>query len=1426
MSAVSDWPRLDGEFEIVRAIGRGGAGEIFEAVRTGPAGFRKRVALKRLAPDRTRGTRGIERFLREARIAARLDHPNIVRVDELIVNEEGHFIVMELLRGANLSELRALGGTLSARAALAAAIQVLDALTYAHALCDEDGRPLGLLHRDLTPRNLFVCGNGLVKILDFGIAKLQGALTMVLTEKGRVMGTVDFMSPEQAQGGPIDARSDLYQLGATLYFLLSGRPPLGSGLTADVLARLLAEPAPPLAQACPELPPAVCELVDRSIAALPAGRFPNARAMREAAVAALATVGRGGRRELAELVARLPEALSAENPALLTPPDTAAATVQPVGDRPPSAARSALSRLRPAGATPTPLAARDRLVGRTLGEFKLIDRIGQGGLGAVYRAEQPPLAREAVVKVLLAEAASEQLLQRFLQEARLASRLDHPYAAHVYEFGAEPDGVLWIAMELVRGTPLSTVLVERGPLPAGELSPLLMRICEVVHTAHEQGIIHRDLKPSNVMVIEGAGCPLPKLLDFGISKHVMAPPGAASPAITPSALASAARSPATALTHQGLLIGSPPYMAPEQWRSPELADARTDLYALGVMTYELLTGRLPFVGDTTADLARAHARARAPSLGDGFPPALDAVIRRALAKTPSQRYPTVLDFAAAFRAVVEPGAEPIIRSPLPTQLAPRPHRRWGFAVAGALAAVALGAGALVLARWPQGDRAAPRRQTGALLPTSRRAVAVLDFANRSRDGRLDWVGRALGELVGRELGGPELRVLPGELVSRAATEAGLGDDPGELAPAARQLLGRNLQSDLLVTGSFEGRGSDPADPLQLEARLVDARTGRQVARAAQQASVETLVEASARLTEALAAQLGARRTLAVSARSLGWPAGTEASRLYANGLMRLRRDDALSAHQAFQRAAALAPQSPLLHGALATTWRLLGYEVRAGEEARRVLERLAGLDSEERLRSEGRYREALQDWAGAACAYTTLWRTFPDEPSYGLDLVRAQLAAGRTRDATATLIELRRRAPPDARDLRIDTAEAVAACGARDWSRCHAAALQALDWAQGQGTRLASAELLLVEGEASGNLGDEARARTAYQESSRLYGELGDRRGVAKSQLALGALLEQQGDTAGARNQYEQALAIERQLGDREQMATAIHRAGWVAWKRGELTEAAQALEIALALRRELGRPDAIAHAISSLAVVRASLGELLAAERGINDAVEIYRGTHDRGATAMALAQGGQLLTSVGRLADARRRIEEALAIRVELNEPLDVAETRVVLAQLLLAEGRAADAERMARDLTEVFIRERSLEGELRARGVVLAALLAEGRASDAQPLAAELAAMGEHSPTSDQRLEVKVLTARARAAVGSRAALAEAAQRLTAAAEEAERIGCQRWHRQAQLALADIEQAQGHAQGARARPLSARSAARSGLASPGARAEQPRR
>jgi len=332
------------------------------------------------------------------------------------------------------------------------------------------------------------------------------------------------------------------------------------------------------------------------------------------------------------------------------------------------------------------------LSGRILGEYILREEIGGGGYGVVYRAEQTLLERDVVVKVLNEECRDEVSRRRFLREAKLASRLHHPYAAHVYASGAErEDGLLWIAMELVRGVPFSAWLNKHGRMPLEQFVPFFECVCEVVDAAHQQGIVHRDVKPSNIMVTEHGNRLLPTLLDFGIAKMITMlaqPTSGASEAPTedrdseeavgsddadptrPRALAvpghvlnrTDSSSSGRRLTPSGACMGSEAYMAPEQWSNAAEVGRAADIYSLGIVAYQALTGDVPFTADSSDEYFRQHRYAVVPPLGFGFPIEVDRVIQTALAKFPGGRQKSVLKLASDLRRALRKSKREQLRS--------------------------------------------------------------------------------------------------------------------------------------------------------------------------------------------------------------------------------------------------------------------------------------------------------------------------------------------------------------------------------------------------------------------------------------------------------------------------------------------------------------------------------------------------------------------------------------------------------------------------------------------------------------------------------------------------------------------------------------------------------------------------------------------
>jgi len=280
--------------------------------------------------------------------------------------------------------------------------------------------------------------------------------------------------------------------------------------------------------------------------------------------------------------------------------------------------------------TPPPSLAEigsEDLTGRAIRGYALGEKIGSGGMGAVYRATQPIVEREVAVKIILPAFANHpDFIRRFEAEAQLVARLEHPHIVPLYDYWREP-GVAYLVMRLLRGGSMQGLLQE-GVLPVESVARLLEQIGSALSAAHRIGVIHRDLKPANILLDEDQNA---YLADFGIAKNLGNPE-------------------ASDQTQAGAVIGSPQYMSPEQIRSLSVMP-QSDIYCLGVMLYEMLTGKAPFVGPTPIDFIQQHISAPMPALSanrTGLPTALDAVIARATAKKPEERHSDVSEFLLEF----------------------------------------------------------------------------------------------------------------------------------------------------------------------------------------------------------------------------------------------------------------------------------------------------------------------------------------------------------------------------------------------------------------------------------------------------------------------------------------------------------------------------------------------------------------------------------------------------------------------------------------------------------------------------------------------------------------------------------------------------------------------------------------------------------
>ena len=283
----------------------------------------------------------------------------------------------------------------------------------------------------------------------------------------------------------------------------------------------------------------------------------------------------------------------------------------------------------------------DALLGQTLAsKYRIEERISEGGMGTVYRAVHVLMEKPVAIKVLHPSlAADEKIVARFTREAKAASRISHPHALNVTDFGEDEKGIVFLVMEYLRGRTLKQVVRQEGPLPLARIVEITKQVAGALDAAHAEGVVHRDLKSDNIMLeVVGQGNDWAKVLDFGIAK-IQEPVG---------------QDPE--LTAPNLIIGTPQYMSPEQCSQAAEIDKRSDIYSLGVIIYEMLTGHVPYTGESATAVMLKHLQEPVPSVlaeRADVPPSVDAVVMRALAKQREERQQSAGELAEALATAAQ-----------------------------------------------------------------------------------------------------------------------------------------------------------------------------------------------------------------------------------------------------------------------------------------------------------------------------------------------------------------------------------------------------------------------------------------------------------------------------------------------------------------------------------------------------------------------------------------------------------------------------------------------------------------------------------------------------------------------------------------------------------------------------------------------------
>jgi len=453
------------------------------------------------------------------------------------------------------------------------------------------------------------------------------------------------------------------------------------------------------------------------------------------------------------------------------------------------------------------------MIGQTLSRYKITGMLGEGGMGVVYRAEDPELGREVALKLLPAEMADNpKRLERFRREAKAVAAINHPNIVTIHSIESI-ETTHFLTMELVDGESLDRV-IPPGGMPLSKVFEIAVPLADALSSAHESGIVHRDLKPANVMITSENRI---KVLDFGLAKLVEDPDSeTGDPALTAIP---------TELTAEGMVMGTAPYMSPEQVEGRAM-DHRTDIFSLGIVLYEMATGKRPFAGDTAAALVSSILRDEPPTvteINESLPRHLARIIQHCLEKDPEARYQSAKDVRnelKSLRREVDSGLVTTGSGATPISPAPRPKgaRKYGLWAAAGLTAIVILAAGWWLGRGGERAPAVADVRTGGLSADLASAtgsdtpsVAVLPFANLSADPDNEYFTDGLTEELISALANVEGLRIPARTSVYALKETNLDI----------QEIGRRLGVDNILEGSVRKAG----DQLRISTQLIKVSDG-------------------------------------------------------------------------------------------------------------------------------------------------------------------------------------------------------------------------------------------------------------------------------------------------------------------------------------------------------------------------------------------------------------------------------------------------------------------------------------------------------------------------------------------------------------------------------------------------------------------------
>jgi tetratricopeptide (TPR) repeat protein/tRNA A-37 threonylcarbamoyl transferase component Bud32/TolB-like protein len=887
------------------------------------------------------------------------------------------------------------------------------------------------------------------------------------------------------------------------------------------------------------------------------------------------------------------------------------------------------------------------------GRYEILNVLGTGGMGSVYRAQDRELDRLVALKVIRPELArNAAIVDRFKQELRLSHQVTHRNVVRMYDL-AEDSGMRFVTMELVAGRDLRSILEERGKLPSDEAVDILQQICFALEAAHGVGILHRDLKPQNVMR-EAAGRVV--VMDFGLARTIEG----------------------DGMTQSGALVGTMEYMSPEQALGKDL-DQRSDIFALGLIGYEMLTGNMPFKAESAIASLLKRTRERAVpcvQLDPNIPGALSDIIGKCLESDVEQRYGNVGEVLRDLETWRGKTAAASLRFPADVPSTGM-SGRWLLAVGGGALLIALAAGISLTVRHFSGSHSAA---AVASAPTI--SLAIMPFYNASGDTTLNWLGASLADMLGSDIGASsQVRMVSPDRLQQVLGDLHVSAN-SQVDAATLKRAAEFTNAQTVIFGQFIRAGSEIRISTTVMGLAPDTRTVVTTDVPDEKDLLTSVDKLAGELREKLTTDPKVVNDLKAHAER---PSTTsvEALKSYEDGVTLERAGDNLKALEQFRAATTVDSNFALAYSRLAETYSNLGHDDLAESASRRAVELSDALPAQERYLIEANDARIHNNTQKAIDAYKQLVAANPSDTDAQFALaglyeqtndfaaakqrlaavlandpknVQALLASGRVAiksDDPNSGLDFLNRAYTLADELndQEEKATILQATGiAYKLLNRPDDALQKLQDSlkikQQIDDRRGEAASLDQIAQIQNHQGKSAEALAAYKQALAISRQIGDEAGVGAELINSGSFYHDQGKPDQAEQYFTEALQIERQLGDQDLQALCLHNIGSIKMDQGAYQDSLTYLEQAYELRQKLNVPEDTADSLHDLAEVNTKLGQYDTALSDYLKSIETYRSFNDQRGVEIESDGMAKIFAAQGRYGAALDSMKNAVSI------------------------------------------------------------------------------------------------------------------------------------------------------------------------------------